>query len=87
MTRDAVRALGIKLRTGVHTGECTIMEEKLVGIAVHIGARVAAQAEPDEVPVSSTVKDLVSGSGLHFVDRGTYPLKGVPEEWRLFAAA
>jgi class 3 adenylate cyclase len=87
MTRDTVRALGIKLRTGVHTGECTIMGEKLVGIAVHIGARVAAQAEPDEVLVSSTVKDLVSGSGLHFVDRGTYPLKGVPGEWRLFAAA
>jgi pimeloyl-ACP methyl ester carboxylesterase len=86
-TRDAVRALGIKLRTGVHTGECAIMGEKLVGIAVHIGARVAARAEPDEVLVSSTVKDLVSGSGLHFVDRGTHPLKGVPGEWRLFAAA
>jgi class 3 adenylate cyclase len=63
------------------------MGEKLVGIAVHIGARVAARAEPDEVLVSSTVKDLVSGSGLHFVDRGTHPLKGVPGEWRLFAAA
>ena len=86
-TRDAVRALGIKLRTGVHTGECAIMGEKLVGIAVHIGARVAARAEPDEVLVSSTVKDLVSGSGLHFVDRGTHPLKGIPGEWRLFAAA
>jgi len=86
-TRDAVRALGIKLRTGVHTGECAIMGEKLVGIAVHIGARVAARAEPDEVLVSSTVKDLVSGSVLHFVDRGTHSLKGVPGEWRLFAAA
>ena len=63
------------------------MGEKLVGIAVHIGARVAARAEPDEVLVSSTVKDLVSGSGLLFVDRGTHPLKGVPGEWRLFAAA
>jgi class 3 adenylate cyclase len=85
-TRDAVRTLGIKIRAGLHTGECEVMGDKLVGIAVHIGARVAAMAEPDEVIVSSTVKDLVSGSGLHFVERGTHPLKGVPGEWRLFAA-
>ena len=63
------------------------MGHKLVGIAVHIGARVAARAEPDEVLVSSTVKDLVSGSGIDFMERGTHPLKGVPGEWRLFAAA
>jgi class 3 adenylate cyclase len=86
-TRDAVRTLGIKIRAGLHTGECEVMGDKLVGIAVHIGARVAARAEPDEVLVSSTVKDLVSGSGIDFVERGTHPLKGVPGEWRLFAAA
>jgi class 3 adenylate cyclase len=86
-TRDAVRTLGITIRAGLHTGECEVMGDKLVGIAVHIGARVAARAEPDEVLVSSTVKDLVSGSGIDFVERGTHPLKGVPGEWRLFAAA
>jgi len=85
--RDAVRTLGIQIRAGLHTGECEVMGDKLVGIAVHIGARVAARAEPDEVLVSSTVKDLVSGSGIDFVERGTHPLKGVPGEWRLFAAA
>jgi pimeloyl-ACP methyl ester carboxylesterase len=85
--RDAVRMLGIKIRAGLHTGECEVMGNKLVGIAVHIGARVAARAEPDEVLVSSTVKDLVSGSGIDFIERGTHPLKGVPGEWRLFAAA
>jgi class 3 adenylate cyclase len=63
------------------------MREKLAGIAVHIGARVAAVAEPGEVLVSSTVKDLVAGSGLRFVDRGIRALKGVPGEWRLFAVA
>jgi pimeloyl-ACP methyl ester carboxylesterase len=86
-TRDAVRTLGIQIRAGLHTGECAVMGDKLVGIAVHIGARVAAMAEPGEVLVSSTVKDLVSGAGLHFVERGTHPLKGVPGEWRLYAAA
>jgi pimeloyl-ACP methyl ester carboxylesterase len=86
-TRDAVRTLGIEIRAGLHTGECEVMGDKLVGIAVHIGARVAAIAEPGEVLVSSTVKDLVSGSGLHFVERGTHSLKGVPGAWRLFAAA
>src|SRR5262249_5480998 len=86
-TRDAVRTLGIQIRAGLHTGECAVMGDKLVGIAVHIGARVAAMAEPGEVLVSSTVKDVVSGSGLHFVERGTHPLKGVPGEWRLYAAA
>jgi len=85
--RDAVQMLGIQIRAGLHTGECEVMGNKLVGIAVHIGARVAARAEPDEVLVSSTVKDLVSGSGIAFIERGTHPLKGVPGEWRLFAAA
>jgi pimeloyl-ACP methyl ester carboxylesterase len=82
---QAVRPLGLRIRAGVHTGECEILGEKLAGIAVHIGARVAAAAQPDEVLVSSTVKDLVAGSGLTFSDRGVQPLKGVPGEWRLFA--
>ena len=82
---QAVKPLGLRVRAGVHTGECEIMGEKLAGIAVHIGARVAAAAQPDEVLVSSTVKDLVAGSGLSFADRGIQPLKGVPGEWRLYA--
>ncbi len=69
----------------MHTGECERIGDKLGGIAVHIGARVAAQAGPGEVLVSSTVKDLVAGSGLRFDDRGSHTLKGVPDEWRLFA--
>ncbi len=84
---DGVRELGIEVRAGLHTGECEVMEGKVGGIAVHIGARVAAQAEPGEVLVSSTVKDLVAGSGLEFSDRGTAELKGVPGEWRLYALA
>jgi class 3 adenylate cyclase len=83
--RDRVRALGLQVRTGLHTGECELAGDKVVGIAVHIGARVAALAEPDEVLVSSTVRDLVGGSGLKFGDRGAHSLKGVPDEWRLFA--
>jgi class 3 adenylate cyclase len=85
--RDAVRALGLEVRAGVHTGECEIGREGLGGIAVHIGARVAALAGPGEVLVSSTVKDLVAGSGLGFVDRGAHALRGVPGEWRLYAVA
>jgi class 3 adenylate cyclase len=84
--RDAVRSLGLSLRAGLHTGECEVMGGKIGGIAVHIGARVAAHAGPGEVVVSSTVKDLVAGSGLRFTDRGVHVLKGVPGEWRLFAA-
>lgn len=84
--REDLRARGIAIRSGLHTGECEVMRDKLVGIAVHIGARVAAEAEPGEVLVSSTVKDLVAGSGLHFIDRGIHALKGIPGEWRLFAA-
>jgi len=83
--RDRVHALGLQVRTGLHTGECELSGDNVVGIAVHIGARVAALAEPDEVLVSSTVKDLVGGSGLKFGDRGAHTLKGVPDEWRLFA--
>jgi len=83
---DDVRSLGIDVRAGLHTGECEILGEKVGGIAVHIGARVAALAGPREVLVSSTVKDLVAGSGLRFGDRGSQSLKGVPGEWRIFAA-
>jgi class 3 adenylate cyclase len=82
--RERVHALGLQVRIGLHTGECELVGDGVVGIAVHIGARVAALAGPDEVLVSSTVRDLVAGSGLHFVDRGTHRLKGVPDEWRLF---
>lgn len=83
---DDMRSLGIDVRAGLHTGECEIMGEKVGGVAVHIGARVAALAGPREVLVSSTVKDLVAGSGLRFGDRGSQSLKGVPGEWRIFAA-
>ncbi len=83
--RERVHALGLQVRTGLHTGECELTGDNVVGIAVHIGARVAAVAAPDEVLVSSTVKDLVAGSGLKFGDRGSHSLKGVPDEWRLFS--
>jgi class 3 adenylate cyclase/pimeloyl-ACP methyl ester carboxylesterase len=82
---DVVRELGIELRAGLHTGECELVGGKMAGIAVSIGARIAAAAEPGEVLVSSTVKDLVAGSGLAFEDRGDHELKGVPGEWRLYA--
>jgi len=81
-----VKPLGLDIRSGIHTGECEVMGPKLGGIAVHIGARVAALAAPGEVLVSSTVKDLVAGSGLRFRERGWYELKGVPGEWRLYSA-
>jgi len=83
---DGVRELGIDVRSGLHTGECELVDGKVTGIAVHTGARVASYAGPGEVLVSSTVKDLVAGSGLEFVDRGLHDLKGVPGEWRLYAA-
>ncbi len=85
-TREAVSPLGIAIRSGLHTGECEVLGEKVSGIAVHLGARVVAMAGPGEVLVSSTVKDLVAGSGLRFTDRGLHSLKGVPGEWRLYAA-
>jgi class 3 adenylate cyclase len=81
----AVRAVGVEIRAGLHTGECELAGTQVRGIAVHIGARIAAAAGPGEVLVSSTVKDLVAGSGLRFEDRGEHQLKGVPEAWRLFA--
>ncbi len=81
---EATATAGLRLRAGLHTGECERLGPKLAGIAVHIAARVAAAADAGEVLVSSTVKDLVAGSGLQFDDLGTRPLKGVPDEWRLF---
>jgi pimeloyl-ACP methyl ester carboxylesterase len=81
----AVRSLGIEVRAGAHTGECEVMGEKFGGIAVHIGARVAASAGPSEVLVSSTVKDLVAGSGLAFTDRGRHSLKGLAGDWQLYS--
>lgn len=82
---EGARSLGIDVRVGLHTGECETMGEDVAGIAVHIGSRVAAQAAPGEVLVSNTVKDLVAGSGLEFVDRGVHSLKGVPDTWQLFS--
>ncbi len=84
---QGMRPLGLEVRAGLHTGECEIMGDDMGGIAVHIGARIAALAGPSEVLVSSTVKDLVAGSDLNFRDRGAAPLKGVQGEWRLFSVA
>jgi class 3 adenylate cyclase len=81
----SVRPLGLEVRVGVHTGECVQRGDDLGGIGVHIGARIAALAEPNEVLVSRTVTDLVAGSGLSFVDRGEHVLKGIPGTWQLFA--
>jgi pimeloyl-ACP methyl ester carboxylesterase len=83
--REAVQPLGITVRTGLHTGECELHGEEVSGIALHIGARVSARAGPNEILVSSTVKDLVAGSGIEFDDRGRHTLKGVPGVWRLYA--
>jgi len=85
--RDAVQALGIEVRAGLHTGEVEIRGDDIGGIAVHIGARVSALAGPNDVVVSTTLRDLVIGSGLAFDDHGTHHLKGVPGDWRLFAVA
>jgi pimeloyl-ACP methyl ester carboxylesterase len=82
--RDSVRELGLNLRAGLHTGECELMQDKIAGIAVHTGARVAAAAGAGEVLVSSTVRDLVAGSGIEFEDRGEHELKGVGS-WRLYS--
>ena len=84
---ESVKPLGLEVRAGCHTGEIELMGADVGGIAVHIGARVGALAGPSEVLVSSTVKDLVAGSGLLFEDRGEHQLKGVPEKWRLYALA
>jgi class 3 adenylate cyclase len=85
--RDEVRGIGLSVRCGLHTGECEQIGEKLVGIAVHIGARIAAHASADEVLVSSTVRDLVAGAGIVFADRGPATLKGLPGEWLLYAVS
>lgn len=83
---DALQELEIDVRVGIHTGECEMMDGKVTGIAVHIGSRVMNLAAPGEVLVTSTVKDLVAGSSLRFVERGAHELKGVPGQWNLFAA-
>jgi len=85
--RDRLRESGLEVRAGVHTGECERMGDNIGGLAVHIGSRVAGLASPGEVLASSTVKDLVFGSGIVFEDRGAHPLKGIPGEWRLFKVA
>jgi class 3 adenylate cyclase len=79
--------LGLRIRAGIHTGECEVMGDDIGGIAVHIAARVSALAGPGEVLVSRTVRDLVAGSGIEFADRGTHELKGVPDRWQLLAVA
>jgi class 3 adenylate cyclase len=83
--REATGEIGLGLRIGMHTGECEISGDKLRGIAIHIGARVAANAGPGEILVSQTVRDLLAGSGVEFVDRGSRELKGLPGEWRLYS--
>ncbi|MGH2636406.1 MAG: adenylate/guanylate cyclase domain-containing protein [Actinomycetota bacterium] len=83
--RDAVRRLGVEIRAGLHTGEVEAAGDKVAGIAVHIGARVASAAASGEVLASGTVRDLVAGSGIEFEDRGVHSLRGVPESWQLFA--
>jgi pimeloyl-ACP methyl ester carboxylesterase/class 3 adenylate cyclase len=82
---EGVSALGIEVRAGLHTGECEVVDGKVGGIAVHIGARVTAEAGPSEVLVSSTVKDLVAGSGIEFLERGSAELRGVPGAWQVYA--
>jgi pimeloyl-ACP methyl ester carboxylesterase len=81
----ALEELGLDIRAGLHTGECEVVDGKVGGIAVHIGARVASEAAPGEVLVSSTVRDLVAGSGLRFRERGSAQLKGLPDEWKLYS--
>ena len=84
---DALRLLGLEIRAGLHTGEVELVGDDVEGVAIHIGARIAGLAGTGEVLVSRTIKDLVVGSGLTFRDRGVYTLKGVPDQWQLFAAA
>jgi class 3 adenylate cyclase len=83
---EEVKRLGLQVRVGLHTGEVEIWGDDIQGIAVHIAARVAAKASPDEILVSATIRDIVAGSGIQFSDRGYRNLKGVPGKWRLFAA-
>lgn len=83
--KDSVRKLGLSVRIGLHTGECEVKGEKLSGIAIHYGAKIAAKADADQIVVSQTVKDLVAGSGIKFQDYGDHSLKGIPDEWHLYA--
>jgi class 3 adenylate cyclase len=85
--RDAVRTLGLELRSGLHTGECELVGDKPAGVAINTGARVAAKAAGGEVLVSRTVKDLVAGSGIELEERGTHELKGLAGEWQLYAVS
>jgi class 3 adenylate cyclase len=84
---DAARRLDLDLRAGLHTGECELAGDDLAGVTVHIGARIADLAEPSQVLVSGTVRDLVVGSNIEFHYRGEEALQGVPGEWRLFTVA
>ena len=84
--RDSAASLGLTIRAGLHTGECEMVDDQVSGMAVDIGEWVAGEAQPSEVLVSSTVKDLVAGSGLQFTDRGVHELVGIPDQWRLFVA-
>jgi class 3 adenylate cyclase len=84
---ETVRSIGLEVRIGLHSGEVEVMDEDIGGIAVHIAARVGALAGAGEVLVTSTVKDLVAGSGITFADRGAQQLKGIPDEWRLRCSA
>jgi class 3 adenylate cyclase len=84
---EAMGSLGLEVRAGLHTGECEVMDSDIGGLAVHIAARVMDRADPREVLVSSTVKDLVAGSGIDFRDRGAHELRGVPGQWRLYAVS
>jgi class 3 adenylate cyclase len=81
---SGLRTISIDIRAGIHTGECRVTGPTLSGLAVHIASRIAAMAEGGEVLVSSTVRDLVSGSGIAFVDRGLHALKGIPDEWHVY---
>jgi class 3 adenylate cyclase len=83
----AAFAAGVPIRVGLHTGECEIVGGDLAGITVHIAARIGALAQPNEVLVSRTLKDLVAGSDITFADRGTHTLKGVPDDWHLYAVS
>jgi class 3 adenylate cyclase len=84
---ESMPELGLEIRAGLHTGECELVDGKVAGIAVHTGARIASLTAPGEVLVSSTVKDLVAGSGMGFRKHGLEELKGIPGEWRLYAVA
>jgi class 3 adenylate cyclase len=85
--RDAVQQLGLELRTGIHTGECELTGSDIAGIGVHIASRVQTVAAPNEILVTSTVRELVTGSGLGFTDHGRHTLKGLDGDWQLFAVA